>query len=433
MSALCSRRAALSPWSAALLVVTMLLALGCAGHGRLELVAGDPSGEHLAGLVDSEPARRLLVDLLAQRSPRPHLAALAPGLLSTDLVSHLSSSPNPERRRLPDRVQLRELAQHVSVDFAALAFAGVLGNDETSRAVQAVFDQALRDGADCSEEILRRAEGFPYTVLFAPAWLYRSHPEVGADFARQRRLLERLGIPHQLVPTPESGSVENNAAVVAAAVRDAGREGRPLILVSTSKSGAEVALALSRLLTPEESAGVAAWLNAGGALGGSPLADIALRPPASWLTRTVLWFTGWNLAGLTSITTGPSRERLDGARLPDSIAVVNLVAVPVSGTVGRRLWGSYNIMRRHGPNDGVVLLADAVWPGGANLVALGSDHLLTAMQDDAPGLALLRALDAAARHHRAPSLSASVAATLQRLGPSDVAARVDSACRRPGP
>jgi hypothetical protein len=49
---------------------------------------------------------------------------------------------------------------------------------------------------------------------------------------------------------------------MAAAVRDAGREGRKVVLVSTSKSGAEVALALSRVLAAEEEAlSVVAWLK----------------------------------------------------------------------------------------------------------------------------------------------------------------------------
>ncbi len=298
------------------------------------------------------------------------------------------------------------------MDFAALSFARALGADERSRAVQATFDDALRDGTARSEEILRSPGGFPYVVLFAPPWLYESHPEVGGDFARQRRMLERLGITHRLIPTPESGSVEDNAAIIAAAVRETGCDGHPVLLVSISKSGAEVALALSRLLTPEETTCVAGWLNAGGALYGTPLADGALRPPASWVTRTVLWFMGWSMAGLTSITTAASRERLDGARIPDSIAVVNVVAVPVSGTVGRTLYGSYKVLRRYGPNDGVVLIADTVWPGGANLVALGSDHFLTSLQEDAPGLALLRAVDHAVRLHSGWSVPAAAIPTI---------------------
>jgi hypothetical protein len=376
-----------------MLAVALLLALGCASRGRVELLAGDPQATNLAALVDSEPAHRLLVDLLARRSADRRLAA--------SVVIDQERDPIADLGRLPDQEQLRRLALDVSVDFAALSFARTLGADEQSRAVQEAFDGALRDGPARSGDVLRQPGGFPYLVLFAPAWLYRSHPEVGADFARQRRMLERLEIPHRLIPTLESGSVEENALVIAGAVREAAADGRPVLLVSISKSGAEVALALTRFLAPEETTCVAAWLNAGGALYGSPLADAALRPPASWLTRTVLWFTGWSLAGLTSITTATSRERLERARIPDSIAVLNVVAVPVSGTVGRRLYGSYKLMRRYGPNDGVVLLTDAVWPGGANLVALGSDHLLTELQEDAPGFALLRAVDHAVRLHSA--------------------------------
>jgi hypothetical protein len=386
-------RALIGP--ATVLVVVTLVALGCAGR-RLELVPSEQAGSHLGTLVDSEPARRLLVDLLARRSLDPHLTA--------SLVSARSADPAADLRGLPDQARLRELAEDVSTDFAALAFARAIGADEKSRTVQAAFDDYLRDGAARSEEALRQPGAFPYTVLFAPAWLYRSHPEVGADFARQRQLLQRLGIPNRLIPNPESASVEDNAAAIAETVREIGCREGALILVSTSKSGAEVALALARLLTPDETTCVAGWLNSGGALAGTPLADAALRPPASWLTNLTLWLRGWDRAGLVSMATGPSRERLEGARLPESIAVINLVAVPMSGTVGGTLYGGYKVLRRYGPNDGVVLLADTVWPGGANLVALGSDHLFSQLQEDTVGLALLRALATAVRLHGATAV-----------------------------
>lgn len=391
-------------WGArVILAVALLLVFGCASRGRVELIAGDPQPSNLADLVDSEPAHRLLADLLTRRALDRRRAA--------SVVNDREIGPLADLGRLPDQEHLRRLSLDVSVDFAALSFARALGADERSRAAQEAFDGALRDGAARTGEVLRRPGGFPYLVLFAPAWLYRSHPEVGADFARQRRMLERLGIPHRLIPTLESGSVEENAVIIAGAVREASSDGRPLLLISISKSGAEVALALSRVLAPEETTPVAGWLNAGGALYGSPLADGAVRPPASWLTRAVFWFTGWSLDGLTSITTTPSRERLAGARIPDSVAVLNVVAVPVSGTVSRRLYGSYKLMRPYGPNDGVVLLADAVWPGGTNLVALGSDHLLTELQEDATGFALLRAVDHAVRLHGAWPMPAAPTAT----------------------
>jgi hypothetical protein len=95
-----------------------------------------------------------------------------------------------------------------------------------------------------------------------------------------------------------------------------------------------------------------------------------------------------------------SRERLEGARLPESTAAVNVIAVPLSGSVGLKVWLGYMMLREHGPNDGVVLLPDTVWPGGINLVVLGPDHLYAPHRDDAHGVALLRAVDLAVRLRR---------------------------------
>ena len=117
------------------------------------------------------------------------------------------------------------------------------------------------------------------------------------------------------------------------------------------------------------------------------------------MARLYFWAARWDLAGLTSMATGPSRKRLEGVRLPESIAVINLVAVPVSGSVGTKVVLGYNMLHPHGPNDGVVLLADAVWPGGANIVALGADHLFVSRQHEAHDMALLRALQFAVRLH----------------------------------
>lgn len=377
----------------AVLAAALLLTPGCARHGGLELTPGGPVGRDIAGLVDSEPARRLLVDLLERRSADPRFALRAPNLVDADLGSGL------DRVQPTDAARLRELARQVSVDFAALAFARAVSADARSREVQAAFEHFLRNGATRSEEVLKMPGAFPYTVLFAPAWLYLSHPETGSDFADQRRVLDQLGIANRLIATGESASVEGNAEVIAAAVRATGPEGAGLILVSVSKSGAEVALALSRLLAPEEAASVVAWVNVAGALRGSPLADSALRPPASWITRFVFWFSGWDWAGMTSMATERSRQRLEGARLPASIAVVNVVAVPVSGTVSLTVRPGYEILKRYGPNDGVVLLADTVWPGGVNVISLGSDHLFTPRRDDVHTVALLQAVDVALRLH----------------------------------
>lgn len=381
------------------LIVAILTAFGCATGGRWERAIADPAGQDFAALVDSDPARILLTDLLRRGFAEPRRVAGAATVFSADFGQ--DPGADPPLSRIPGQAWLRDLSREVSLDFAALTFAQAIGADARSRAVQTVLRRSVDEGPVRSEEILRRPGAFPYTVLFAPSWLYRSHPETGSDFGRQRGLLDRLGIANRLIATAESGSIEDNAAVIASAVREAGRRKEAVVVVSASKSGAEVAFALTRLLERDEAAGVVAWLNIAGALHGTPLADTAIRPPVSWIARAIFWVTRWDWAGLASMAAEPSRRRLASARMPDPIAVVNVVAVPVSGSVGFEVFFGYEILRHHGPNDGVVLLADTVWPKGANVVILGADHLMTSKQTDGDAMALLRAIDFAVRLHRA--------------------------------
>jgi len=390
-----------------LLAILALLALGCAG--RAHLIRDDLTAKNLEALVDSDAARGLLADLLARRSVDARLTALAPRVAAPDVVRE-SGTSRDDQPAWREQARLRELSQEVSLDFAALSFARAISADRVSRAVQASFHRFLQDGVADAEQSLRRPGAFPYTVLFAPSWMYRSHPETGADFAYQRRLLDRLGIVNRLIGSRQDASVEDNAAAIAAAVRAEKRDGKGLVVVSASKSGAEAALALSRVLAPEQSAPVVAWINIVGALAGSPLADTALRPPTSWVARSVFWLRGWDWAGMISMATEASRERLRAARMPASIAVVNVVAVPLSGTVGATVWWGYKILRRHGPNDGAVLLAETVWPGGINIAAIGPDHLFAPREDEAHSLAMLRAIAVAIQLHRLPSEEAAVLA-----------------------
>jgi len=389
--------------TAIVIAFALTLAVGCARQS--DLVIGDTPDSDLASMVDSDAARQLLAELLARRSGGARSTA---GTTPDTRLANLAGAGEPvEISRLPDQARLRELGREVSMDFGALVFAKALGADPKSQAVQAAFDRFLREGPERSAEALKRPRAFPYTLVFAPSWLHKSHPETGSDFAFQRGIIERLGISSRLIASGESDSVEANAAVIVDTIRAIGCSGGPVVIVSASKSGAEAALALTGL-TPAESTCVVAWINIAGALGGTPLADAALRPPVKWLARGIFWVSGWSWDALESLATGPSRRRLDGRRMPETITVLNIVAVPVSGSVGYQVYGGYQVLRSHGPNDGVVLLADTVWPNGVNLVALGADHLFFRWREDAHVLALLRAIDLVVRRY-GPTPEPSVA------------------------
>lgn len=378
-----------------MLALATTLTLGCVRP--IDLTNSDVPDSDLTALVDSDAARRLLADLLARRSADARLPLAAGSIRLADLAS---SEPRLgvtiDTVLLPDQLFLKKLAARTSMDFSALVFARALTTDTRSRTVQAAFDRFLQEGTDRSADALRRPRAFPYTILFAPSWLHKSHPDNGSDFARQRHLLDQLGVRHHMAESRESDSVEDNAAVIVRTIRAIGCDNGPVVLVSASKSGAEVAMALGGL-TSEDATCVGAWINLAGALGGTPLADAALRVPVKWMARGIFWLSGWNWDTLESLETKRSRHRLATLRMPDTITVLNVVAVPVSGSVGSLVYPSYQMLASHGPNDGVVLLTDTVWPGGVNIVALGADHLFARWRDDAYILAMLRALDTAIR------------------------------------
>src|SRR6266478_4455311 len=193
--------------TAIVIAFALTLALGCARHS--DLVIGDTPDSDLASMVDSDAARQMLAELLARRSVG---ARLAGGAMADTRLARLDGEGEPmETSRIPDQARLRELGREVSMDFGALVYAKALGADPKSQAVQAAFDRFLREGPDRSSEALQRPSAFPYTLVFAPSWLYKSHSETGSDFAFQRGIATRLGIPNSLIASGQSDSVEVNA------------------------------------------------------------------------------------------------------------------------------------------------------------------------------------------------------------------------------
>jgi hypothetical protein len=185
--------------------------------------------------------------------------------------------------------------------------------------------------------------------------------------------LDAVGIENRLLRTDEDGTVEQNAGQVARALRDASSSGRRIIVVSTSKSGAEVALALGSLLSPDELKSVAAWINIGGVLQGTPLADIGV---GAWGGILRLWFagSGWDWAGLESMGTSVRRAQFEQLRFPAHTLIVNFVAVPLERDVSFRAWTGYELLRESGPSDGLTLLRDQIVPGGLTVIQPGTDH-----------------------------------------------------------
>jgi hypothetical protein len=284
---------------------------------------------------------------------------------------------------VPGREELAAVADRYSPDVAALLFTETVLGQPGNAELQREYDMAIA-APPVEWELDPTLE-----ILFVPGWFYRSHPENGGDFRAQREQLTATGFRTRLAEIDENGTVEDNAAIVADVVRELRVDGRRVIVVSASKSGPEVGLAIGRLLEPAEIAHVLAWVSIGGVVRGSPLADEALEPRLCWLVKSQFAREGFDLEGLESLQTERRRAAAEGMEFPDGLLRLSYVAVPLSGDVGKRARFTYRRMRDDGPNDGLTLLIDELIPGGHVIVELGSDHYFQRPDQPQRTLALL--------------------------------------------
>ena len=344
-----------SPTKCILLLSVLLLLTACAGLP----VRGSVGGQTIETRVDFEVARYYLGNYLAGKRSDAVL---------DERIDRVYQSANGN---LPDRNDLKHLSDEFSVDFAALYLADQIARTPVNRRFRSAFDQAYDYTRKNLPEgrVRLPSAAADYEIMFVPTYLYKRLTFTGADFAAPRAALKRVGFTCHFVETQDDGAVEVNADIVTAAIRAQAQSGRRLIIVSASKSSPEVALALTRL-GRAETGHVAAWINTVGALQGSPVADEGLAPELEYIVGKV------DVAGKDSITTALSRPRFDSFRIPEHVLVVNYFGIPVSGSISFLARRGFFPLRKHGPNDGLLLLSDMIFPGGVTLAELGSDHFL---------------------------------------------------------
>ena len=345
------------------LLAALLSLSACAGLP----VRGRVGMQTIETRVDSEAARYYLGSYLAGERTD---AALDERI---DRVYQSASS-------LPDRNELKRLSDEFSVDFAALYLADQIARIPVNRRFRSAFEQAYDYARKAFPEGRVRLPA-DYEVLVVPIYLYKRLLGAGADLAAPRAALQKVGLTCHFVETQDDGAIEANADLVAAAIRARMQSGRRLIVISASKSGAEVALALTRL-GPAETSHVAAWINTVGVLQGTPLVDEPLFQELEFLVGEL------DVAGKESLTTARGRQRFDSFRVPEHVLVVNHLGIPVSGSIS--FWGrrGFFSLRKYGPNDGVSLLSDMIFPGGVTLADLDNDHFMRGKPLDITTVAL---------------------------------------------
>lgn len=356
------------------------LSLACTATIPVIHVRGELAGQRIDTTVDSKLAKYYVEQYLPGNRIKP------------EFDQTLNSIHERQGDMFPSRKFLRCLSNRGAVDFAALYLANQILKDEINEQFQSLFQKELSKIK--SPERIERLALDPacssYVMLFVPGWFYKSDPWTGADLARERTVASRLGLANLLIDTEENGTIEENADIIAEEIVRVTELNKRIVLVSVSKAGPEVAQALGEVMDHHETRNVKAWINIGGLLQGSLIADSALRWPKRWLAKLYFTYKGWDFDSVASMGTERSRSRLKRLSIPQRILIINYIAIPLSGDVSVLARDRYMDLRNEGPNDGLTLITDAIAPNSITVAQLGVDHFFLDPDIDAKAAALIR-------------------------------------------
>lgn len=337
----------------------LLLLSACSSIPKVEVNA-PYLNDTVQTTVDSEIARYYLENYLQQQYSQPDL---------DQQITHLYKR---YENKLPDHNDLKAIAKQFSNDFAAIFFAEQIIKLPHNQHWLERF-QFYLENPDDDDNLKTLAKH--YRILFMPGWNYVDNASLtGADLALPRELVSQIGIENHFLTPPSNGSVEQGAQVLTKAIQDFSLRDKKIIILGASAAGPAIHLSLGEQLNLQQQQKVAAWINLGGILQGSPLVDYFQQWPQSMLMNLVLWFKGWDYEHIASMSTEISRERFKRLKTAESLLTVNYLALGLSGNLSALADNIYPIIMDHGPNDGLTLLPDAIAPNSATLIAVNSDH-----------------------------------------------------------
>jgi hypothetical protein len=221
-------------------------------------------------------------------------------------------------------------------------------------------------------------------VAIAPAALYKEYRRSGADGRRVREVGEKLGLTVETIPLEPMGALEVNASILLQWLQDCAYDN--IVIVSLSKGSSDVKKALVMEGAFDAFSKVSVWISVGGLLEGTPLARWLLsneRFPTAF--RALNRIRGVNFRFLEEVDRRPDGPLDFDFSLPAHVRLLHLLGFPLpehaTNWLARLL---YRRLAQLGPNDGFMLLTDAVeWPGLIYPV-WGADHYFRTHEDPRP-------------------------------------------------
>jgi hypothetical protein len=282
--------------------------------------------------------------------------------------------------------RLTDLAARHGIDFATAALYHRLRSDPR----RSMFHQRIESAeAPLPSETPR--------IVIMPGAFAAEYPHTGADGSRVMELASKLGWPAERVGLPSLAPMADNGAALVRVLEQ--QPGRPTIIVSLSKGGADVRAAIERADAPEKMRDVRAWVSLSGIVSGTPLvAWLRARPIRCCGARLLLRLRRQRFAVVDELRRAPGAPLAAPLVLPPTLRAIHVAGFPLERHLGDA-WARRGHARLAplGPNDGGgILLADVARLPGDLYPVWGADHYLRPANWDIRTL-LLRILQEATR------------------------------------
>lgn len=314
------------------------------------------------------------------------------------LIGNTISNPNYDTVINKSTFQLQErvinnndmaiLTNTLSVDFATLFFAQRMYSEPKNKEAQNLF-QSYIISQDNEQTMPNCTNVNEYAYVFVPGLFYIRHSELGGDFKTQREQLNQMGLTTYLIEINEVGTVLENAQIIAKELKRLSATHQKMVVVSASKGGPDLAYALGKLMSWNESKSIKAWISLGGVLRGSQVADNYLTGLNRLYAKTILFFAGGNIDFVEDLSIEKSIDRFNSLCFPEDLLIIHYVGAPLSSQVSKKVKKNFNILSKMGPNDGLTTLIDELTPQGIVITELGLDHFYKDENIDKKTIALM--------------------------------------------
>jgi hypothetical protein len=270
--------------------------------------------------------------------------------------------------RIPTASELGELTRSQDVNMATMAFHQAVRVAEGNKDfVDAVDQQPIGQSTD------RRI-----TLLILPALFYEEHPEVGGDGAHVASVAGACGIDAHVVPTVSRGGIDDDLPIVRKALQDVKDGEIWLMTLSKGATAWRCLLQENRDDLPLER--ITTWFNVGGLPIGCQFVDLMVESRVRRV-KTRAFCKVIRMRYKSFCEFGTANPRLhETVQMPDHLRVINIVGAPLTSHVEKSMQTRFLMLKHLGPNDGMVLLPDALWLPGEVYPVLGADHFFRGSQ-----------------------------------------------------